>query len=84
MLIERLKGTLESDLTRAERTSPRQQGTLQSMEETLAILRFENDPNIINALDKAEIMKATTSNNMLNLIYNNNMLYKMQPLEITR
>jgi hypothetical protein len=50
---------------------------MRSMEETMAILNFENDHKRINALEKIEIMKATTSDHMLNVIQNINPLYRM-------
>ena len=48
----------------------------------MKILYFENDPKRINALAETEIMKVTTSENMLNIMQNNNLLYKiLQPLQ---
>ena len=47
------------------------------MEETMAILHFDNDPKRINALEEMEIMKAKTSDRMLNIIQNINPLYHM-------
>ena len=43
----------------------------------MTILHFENDSKRINALEEMEIMKATTSNHMLNIIHNINQLYQM-------
>jgi hypothetical protein len=52
------------------------------MEETMAILHFENGPKRINALEGMEIMKATTTDHMLNIMQNINLLYRMlQPLQ---
>ena len=52
------------------------------MEETVTILYFENNLKRINALEGIEIMKVTTSNHILNIIQNNNPLYKIvQPLQ---
>ena len=42
---------------------------MQPMEETMTILHFENDPRRINALKELEIMRATTSDRMLNTLY---------------
>ena len=38
-------------------------------------VQFENDLKISNALEEIEIMKATTSDHMLNIMQNNNPLY---------
>ena len=55
---------------------------LRPMEETMAILHFENNPKRINALEEMEIMKVATSDHMLNIIQNINPLYRMlQPLQ---
>jgi hypothetical protein len=51
------------------------------MEETMVILHFENDPRRINALEELEIMKATTSDRMLNIVHNINPLYRI-PLSV--
>ena len=52
------------------------------MEETVTILNFENDTKKINYLEEMEIMKATTSDHMLNIMQNNNPLYGiLQPLQ---
>jgi hypothetical protein len=49
------------------------------MEETMTILHFENDPKRINVLEDIEIMKATTSDHIIQYI---NPLYQMlQPLQ---
>ena len=50
---------------------------MRSMEETMTILHFENDPRKINALEELEIMKATTSDRMLNIVHNINLLYQI-------
>ena len=50
---------------------------MRPMEEIMMILRFENDPKRINALEEMEIMKATTPDHMLNIIQNINPLYQM-------
>ena len=50
---------------------------MRPMEETMTILHFENDPRRINALKELEIMKATTSNRMLNIVHNINPLYRI-------
>jgi len=51
---------------------------MRPMEETRKILHFENDTKRMNALEGMEIMKATTSEHMLNF----NLLYRMlQPLQ---
>ena len=47
------------------------------MEEAMTILHFDNNPKWINALEKMEIMKATTSDHMLNIIQKNNPHYRM-------
>ena len=44
------------------------------MEETMTILYFDNDPKSINALEEFEVMKATTSDHVLNIIQNNDTL----------
>ena len=50
--------------------------------EDIAILHFENDPKRIKALEEMEIMKATTTDHMLNIMQNINLLYRMlQPLQ---
>jgi hypothetical protein len=41
---------------------------MRPMEETTTILHFENDPRRINALEEMEIVKATTSDYMLNIV----------------
>ena len=51
------------------------------MEETMAILHFENYSKSINALEEIEIMKATTSDHILN-ITNNSLNKILQPLRI--
>ena len=43
----------------------------------MTILYFEN----YNALEEMEIIKATTSDHMLNIMQNNYPLYKIQPLQ---
>jgi hypothetical protein len=43
----------------------------------MTILHFENDPKRINALEEMEIMKATTSDHILNIIQNTNPHYSM-------
>ena len=43
---------------------------IRPMEETMTILDFENDPKRINVLKEMEIMKATTSDHMLNIMQN--------------
>ena len=48
-----------------------------SMEETMAILHFVNDPKRINTFEEMEIMKETTSNHKLNIMQNNNPLYQI-------
>ena len=52
------------------------------MEETITILHFENDPKRINTLQVMEVMKAATSNHMLNIMKNiyppNKMLQLLQ------
>ena len=50
---------------------------MRPMEETMTILHFENGPKRIIALEEMEIMKATTSGHMLNIIQNINPLYRM-------
>jgi hypothetical protein len=45
------------------------------MEETMTVLHSENDPRRINALEELEIMKATISDCMLNIVHNINPLY---------
>jgi hypothetical protein len=50
---------------------------MRPMEETMTILHFENDYKRINALEEMKIMKATTSEHMLNIIQNNHPLYRM-------
>ena len=47
------------------------------MEETMTILCFENDPKWFNILEEFEIMKTTTSNHMLNIMQNNNLVYQI-------
>ena len=47
------------------------------MEETMKILPFENYPKRIKANEEIEIMKANTSDHMLNIIQNINPLYRM-------
>ena len=47
------------------------QDTMRPMEETMAILQFENDPKRINALEEMDIMKATTSDHRFNIVQNN-------------
>jgi len=47
------------------------------MEETMMILHFENNPRRISALEELEIMKATTSDRMLNIVHNFNPLYRI-------
>jgi hypothetical protein len=55
---------------------------MRQMEETMPILCLENDPKRINTLKEIEIMKAFTSNHMLNTMQINNPLYKiLQPLQ---
>ena len=55
---------------------------MRPTEETMEILYFENGPKRIDALEKMEIMKATSSDHMLNIIQNINPLYRMlQPGE---
>ena len=49
---------------------------MRPMEETMTILDFENDPKRINALEEMEVMKATNSDHMLNIIQNINPLYR--------
>ena len=44
---------------------------MQLMEETMTILNFKNDSKRINALEEIEIMKATTSYHILNIMQNN-------------
>jgi hypothetical protein len=52
------------------------------IEETMRILHFKNDPKRINALEEMEIMKATTSDHMLNIIQYITPLYQMlQPVQ---
>ena len=54
---------------------------MRPMEETKTILHFENDPKRINAIEEIDIMKATTSDHMLNFIQKNGPLYNiLQPL----
>ena len=48
---------------------------MRPMEETMTILHFEHNLKRINALGEIEIMKATTSDHVLNIIQNNNPLY---------
>ena len=50
---------------------------MRPMEETMTILHFENYPKRIDAFEEMEIMKATTSDDMLNIIQNMNPLYQM-------
>ena len=50
---------------------------MRPMEETMTILHFEDDPRRINVLEELEIMKATTSDCMLNIIHNINPLYRI-------
>ena len=51
---------------------------MRTVEETVIILHFEDDPKRINALEEMEILKATTSDRKLNI----NPLYQMlQPLQ---
>ena len=50
---------------------------MRLMEETMKILHFENDSKRINTLEEIEIAKVTTSNHMLNIMQNNNPLYKI-------
>ena len=50
---------------------------MQPMVETMITLHFEVDPKRNNALEEIEIMKAITSDHMLNAIQNNNPLYKI-------
>jgi hypothetical protein len=46
------------------------------------ILHFENYPKRINDLEEMEIMKTITSNHMLNIIQNINLLYcKLQSVQ---
>ena len=47
------------------------------MEETMTILHFENDPRRINALEELEIMKATISDRILNIVHNIKPLYQI-------
>ena len=47
------------------------------MEETMTILHFEKDPMRINALEELEIVKATASDNMLNIVNNIKPLYRI-------
>jgi hypothetical protein len=42
------------------------------MEETMKILNFENYPKIINAREEMKIKKLTTSDQILNIMENNN------------
>jgi GIY-YIG catalytic domain. len=51
---------------------------MRPMEETMTILYFENDSRRINALEKLEVMKATTSDPMLNIVHNINPFYHIQ------
>jgi hypothetical protein len=41
---------------------------MRPMEETTRVLHFENDHMIINALEEMEVMKATTSDHMFNIM----------------
>ena len=50
---------------------------MRPMEEIMTILHFENYPNRIKAPEEMEIMKATTSDHMPNIIQNINPLYHM-------
>ena len=50
---------------------------MRSMEEIITILHFEKDHIKINALEEMEIMKATTSDHMLNIMQNINPLYQI-------
>ena len=50
---------------------------MRPIEETMTILHFENDPRRINALEELEIVKATTSDPMLNVVHNMNPLYRI-------
>ena len=55
---------------------------MQQMEETMRILHFENYFKRINTLEEMKIMKVTTSDHMLNIMQNRNLLYKiLQPLQ---
>jgi GIY-YIG catalytic domain. len=53
---------------------------MRPMEETMKILHFENDPRRINAPEELEIMKATTSYCMLNIVHNFNPFYRIPHL----
>ena len=46
---------------------------MRPVEETMIILHFENEPTRIKAFE-IEIMKATTSEHVLNIMQNNNPL----------
>ena len=50
---------------------------MRPMEETKMILHFENDSRRINALEELEIMKATTSDRMLNIVHYINPIYRI-------
>ena len=50
---------------------------MRPMEETMTILHFENDPRRINTLEEVEIMKATSSDRMLNIVHNFDPLYRI-------
>ena len=54
---------------------------MQSIEETMAVLHFENNAKGINALEEIEIMKITTSNHKLNIIQINQLYKILQPLQ---
>ena len=41
------------------------------------ILHFENNPRRINPLEELEIVKATTSDRMFNIVHNGNPLYRI-------
>ena len=55
---------------------------MRSMEGTMPVLHFENDPKKINALVDIEMVKATSSEHMFYIIQNNNLSYKIvQPVQ---
>ena len=42
---------------------------IRSKKKTTIVLHFENEPKEINTLEEIEIMKVTSSNHMLKIIY---------------
>ena len=55
---------------------------MRPIQETMTVLHLENVPKRITALEEMEIMKATSSDHMFNIMQNINLLYQMlQPLQ---